>query len=103
MAKFAHDLKMQTSITSNGLLYHKFAEKLLGNINLLHFSLDSPDEEEHNKIRKVDCYKSVFKSIEIAKSLGEFPDILFTVTNDTYKKTSTNARDCTEARFSFIG
>ncbi len=28
MAKFAHDLKMQTSITSNGLLYHKFAEKL---------------------------------------------------------------------------
>ncbi len=48
--------------------------------------MDSPDEEEHNKIRKVDCYKSVFKSIEIAKSLGEFPDILFTVTNDTYKK-----------------
>jgi len=86
MSKFAHDLKMQTSITSNGLLYHKYAEKLLGNINLLHFSLDSPDEEEHNKIRKVDCYKSVFKSIEIAKSLGEFPDILFTVTNDTYKK-----------------
>ena len=26
------------------------------------------------------------KSIEIAKSLGEFPDILFTVTNETYKK-----------------
>ena len=86
MAKFAHDLKMQTSITSNGLLYHKFAEKLAENINLLHFSLDSPDEEEHNRIRKVDCYKSVFKSIDIAKSLGEFPDILFTVTNDTYKK-----------------
>lgn len=86
MAKFAYDLKMQTSITTNGLLYPKFAEKLAGKINLLHFSLDSPDEEEHNKIRKVDCYKSVFKSIEIAKSLGEFPDILFTVTNETYKK-----------------
>lgn len=86
MAMFAHDLKMQTSITSNGLLYHKFADRLAGNINLLHFSLDSPDEEEHNNIRKVDCYKSVFKSIDIAKSLGEFPDILFTVTNETYKK-----------------
>ena len=86
MAKFAKDLNIQTSITSNGLLYPKFAEKLAGNINLLHFSLDSPDEEEHNKVRKVNCYNSVFKSIEIAKSLREFPDILFTATNETYKK-----------------
>ncbi len=86
MAEFAHELGMQTSITSNALLYPKFAEKLAGKINLLHFSLDSPDEEEHNKIRKVNCYNHVFKSIEIAKSLGEFPDILFTVTNETYKK-----------------
>jgi len=86
MAEYAHDLGMQTSITSNALLYPKFAEKLAGKINLLHFSLDSPDEEEHNRIRKVNCYSHVLKSIEIAKSLGEFPDILFTVTNETYKK-----------------
>ncbi|NWF49612.1 MAG: radical SAM protein [Ignavibacteriaceae bacterium] len=86
MAEYARGKKMQTSITTNGLLYHRFAEKLAGKINLLHFSLDSPDEEEHNKIRKVNCYKSVLKSIEIAKSLGEFPDILFTVTNETYHK-----------------
>ena len=86
MAEYAKNLKMQTSITSNGLLYPKFAEKLAGNIDLLHFSLDSPDEEEHNKIRKVDCYNHVLKSVEIAKSYGEFPDILFTVTNETYKK-----------------
>ena len=86
MAEFAKNLKMQTSITTNSLLYPRLAERLAGKINLLHFSLDSPDEEEHNRIRKVDCYNSVFKSIEIAKSLGEYPDILFTVTNDTYKK-----------------
>ena len=86
MAKFAKKIKMQTSITTNGLLYPKFAEKLARNIDLLHFSLDSPDEDEHNRIRKVNCYKSVFESIEIAKSLGEYPDILFTVTNETYKK-----------------
>jgi MoaA/NifB/PqqE/SkfB family radical SAM enzyme len=86
MVEFANDLGMQTSITTNALLYPKFAEKLAGKINLLHFSLDSPDEEEHNMIRKVECFKHVFKSIEIAKSLGEFPDILFTVTNDTYAK-----------------
>jgi MoaA/NifB/PqqE/SkfB family radical SAM enzyme len=86
MAKFAHDLGMQTSITTNTLLYPKFAESLVGNVNLLHFSLDSPDEDEHNRIRKVDCYKSIFNSINIAKSIGEFPDIIFTITNDTYKK-----------------
>lgn len=86
MAAFAKQFGMQTSITSNGLLYPKFAEKLAGNINLLHFSLDSPDEQEHNKIRKVDCFNSVLNSVKIAKSLGEFPDILFTVTNETYHK-----------------
>lgn len=86
MAEFAKKKKMQTSITTNTLLYPKFAEELSGKIDLLHFSLDSPEEEEHNRIRKVDCYNSVFESINIAKSLGEFPDILFTVTNDTYKK-----------------
>lgn len=86
MAEFAKQHKMQTSITTNSLLYPKFAEKLAGKVDLLHFSLDSPDEEEHNKIRKVNCYNSVFESIEIAKSIGEFPDILFTVTNETYMK-----------------
>lgn len=86
MAEHASRLKMQTSITTNGLLYPKFADKLAGNINLLHFSLDSPDEEEHNRIRKVNCYSSVMKSLDIAASLGEYPDILFTVTNETYKK-----------------
>ncbi len=86
MAEFAKGKGMQTSITTNAMLYPKFAEKLVGKINLLHFSLDSPDEEEHNRIRKVDCYNQLFKSIKIAKSLGEYPDILFTVTNETYKK-----------------
>ena len=45
MAEYAQKYKMQTSITSNGLLYPKFAEKLAGKVNLLHFSLDSHDEE----------------------------------------------------------
>ncbi len=86
MAEYAQKFKMQTSITTNALLYPKFADRLAGKINLLHFSLDSPDEEEHNRIRKVNCFNHVMKSIDIAKSLGEYPDILFTVTNETYKK-----------------
>lgn len=86
MAEFAYQLKIKTSLTTNTLLYPKFGEKLAGKINLLHFSLDSPDEEEHNEIRKVNCFKRVIESIKIAKSLGEFPDILFTVTDKTYFK-----------------
>jgi MoaA/NifB/PqqE/SkfB family radical SAM enzyme len=83
-ASYTHSLKMQTSITTNTLLYHKYAEKLASKINLLHFSLDSPYEDEHNSIRGVECYQSVMRGIDIAKSLGEHPDILFTVTNQTY-------------------
>jgi len=86
IAELARRNKMQTSITTNGLLYPKVAEKLVGKVNLLHFSLDSPDEEEHNKIRGVKCYGKVMESIEIAKGLGEYPDILFTVTNQSYTK-----------------
>ncbi|MCX8011223.1 MAG: radical SAM protein, partial [Ignavibacteria bacterium] len=82
----AKELKFQTSITTNCLLYPRYAEKIAGKVDLLHFSLDSPDEEEHNRIRKSDCFKSVIESIRIAKSLGEFPDILFTATNQNYEK-----------------
>ncbi|HRI47128.1 MAG TPA: radical SAM protein, partial [Ignavibacteriaceae bacterium] len=85
MVEFAKSKKMQTSITTNGLLYHKFAERLSGKVDLLHFSLDSPYEDVHNKIRGVNCYSSVMKGIKLAKDLGEYPDILFTVTNDSYK------------------
>jgi MoaA/NifB/PqqE/SkfB family radical SAM enzyme len=46
---------------------------------MLHFSLDSPIEEEHNKSRGVDCFRFVEESLSIAKSLGERPDIIFTV------------------------
>lgn len=85
MLQLAKKLKIKTSVTTNTLLYPKYAEKMKGLVDLLHFSLDSPYEEEHNRIRKVNCYNSVFKSIEIAKGLKEAPDLLFTVTNDTYK------------------
>jgi MoaA/NifB/PqqE/SkfB family radical SAM enzyme len=86
MAKMARDNKMRTSITTNCLLYPKYAEALAGNVNLLHFSIDSPDADEHDKIRGVKTFQSVMDAIDLAKKLGEFPDLLFTVTNDTYKK-----------------
>ncbi len=75
-------LGMRSSITTNALLYPKRAEELAGKVDLLHFSLDSADAEQHNAMRGVDCFGHVLESIEIAKQLGEKPDLLFTVTNE---------------------
>ncbi len=68
-----------TTVTTNGLLYPKQAEKLRGLVDMLHFSLDSADPHTHDTLRGVACFDKVMESISIAKSLGERPDILFTV------------------------
>ncbi len=68
-----------TTITTNALLYPKYADKLKGKVSMLHFSLDSSNPETHNQSRGVNCFDFVLKSIEVAKRLGERPDILFTV------------------------
>ena len=68
-----------TTVTTNTLLYPKYAEKLKGKIDMLHFSLDSPVAEEHDTSRGVKCFDKVMESIQLAKALGERPDILFTV------------------------
>ncbi len=78
----AKDLGFITTLTTNALLYPKWAERLQGKVDMLHFSLDSPNPEEHNRKRGVDCFEFVMQSIQIAKKLGERPDILFTVFED---------------------
>lgn len=72
-------LGLLTTITTNCLLYPKFANRLRGLVDMLHFSLDSPERDEHDLSRGVKCFDKVMESIQIAKSLGERPDILFTV------------------------
>ncbi|MPR33857.1 radical SAM protein [Salmonirosea aquatica] len=70
---------MITTVTTNGLLYPKYAERLHGLVDMLHFSLDSPIREEHDQSRGVKCFDKVMESIGVARRLGERPDILFTV------------------------
>jgi MoaA/NifB/PqqE/SkfB family radical SAM enzyme len=77
--KIAKKLGFITTVTTNTLLYPKYAHKLQGLIDMLHFSLDSPYETEHNQSRGVNCFHHFLRSIDIAKSLNEKPDILFTV------------------------
>lgn len=82
----AKQMGFVTSITTNTLLYPKYAKALSGKIDLLHFSLDSAYKETHDQSRGVRCFDKVLESIEVAKSLGEFPDILFTVHAGNYEE-----------------
>lgn len=79
MLSLAHDMGFITTLTTNGLLYPKLAARLKGKVDMLHFSLDSADKTEHDTGRGVACYDFVMESVEVAKQLGEKPDILFTV------------------------
>ncbi len=79
--RWAKELGFITTVTTNTLLYPKTAADLQGLIDMLHFSLDSPDEEAHNRSRGVACFSFFEKSLDIARRLGERPDILFTVTS----------------------
>jgi MoaA/NifB/PqqE/SkfB family radical SAM enzyme len=79
LLELARSLGFITTVTTNGLLYPKLAERLKGKVDMLHFSLDSPVAAEHDAMRGVKCFQAVMDSISIAKSQGERPDILFTV------------------------
>jgi MoaA/NifB/PqqE/SkfB family radical SAM enzyme len=79
LLRIAKQIGLITTVTTNGLLYPKYAERLRGLVDMLHFSLDSPDRDEHDASRGVKCFDKVMQSIQIAKSMGERPDVLFTV------------------------
>lgn len=79
LLELAKDFGFITTLTTNCLLYPKWAEQLKGKVDMLHFSLDSPIKEEHDLSRGVPCYDFLVESIAKAISLGEKPDILFTV------------------------
>lgn len=78
MLEMAQQMGFITTVTTNAMLYPKLAERLKGKVDMLHFSLDSADKKEHDKGRGVACYDFVMESIEVARRLGERPDILFT-------------------------
>ena len=82
LLRLAKDYGFITTVTTNCLLYPKWAEKLRGLIDMLHFSLDSMDADTHNRMRGVECHAFVMDSIQIAKNLGERPDIILTVFNE---------------------
>ena len=82
LLEYAGKLGFHTSVTTNCILYPRLAKALRGKVDLLHFSLDSADKQQHDALKGVDCFDKVMESINIAAELGEKPDILMTVTRD---------------------
>lgn len=98
----AKRLHLQTSVTTNCLLYPDRAEKLAGLIDLLHFSLDSYDKKENDQLRGKNSFESVMESIKVAKKLGERPDLLFTVTQSNFKAIDELSRFAREQKLMLI-
>lgn len=86
LLKTAKEMGFITTLTTNTLLYPKLSDRIKGLVDMLHFSLDSPVKEEHDQSRGVKCFDSLIQSINVAKELGERPDILLTVFEDTIDK-----------------
>ncbi|NOY79186.1 MAG: radical SAM protein [Calditrichaeota bacterium] len=86
MLEEAKRLKLITSVTTNTLLYPSRAEEIRGLVDILHFSLDSLNPVIHDRLRGVPVFDRVMESISIAKSLGEQPDLLFTITEQNYRE-----------------
>ncbi|MDZ7371734.1 MAG: radical SAM protein [candidate division KSB1 bacterium] len=76
----AKRLGLRTSVTTNGLRYPDLAKELRGRIDFLHFSLDALDESLHDELRGRRVFQQVMHNIDLARSLGETPDLLFTIT-----------------------
>jgi len=74
-----------TTITTNCLLYPKYAKDLAGLVDVLQFSFESVDEDTHNHIRGVRSYKNVLESIDIAKKLKQKVCLIHTVTDENYQ------------------
>lgn len=77
--QMAKQLGFITTVTTNGMLYPKQAERLKGWVDMLHFSIDSANAELHDTSRGVQCFDLLMQSLDLAQQLGERPDLLLTV------------------------
>lgn len=79
----AKKLGLQTSVTTNTILYPERANELRRKIDLLHFSLDATTAKHHDRLRRGQSFDQVMMSLDIARKIGETPDILFTASHQT--------------------
>jgi MoaA/NifB/PqqE/SkfB family radical SAM enzyme len=70
---------IMTWLTTNSLLYPKYAKALAGNVTALSFSLDSPDPSTNDQIRGITHFKKAIEAMKLAIDLGETPMIKATI------------------------
>lgn len=80
MLRSAKSAGLLTTVTTNALLYPQRARDIAGLVDFLHFSLDAADPSVHDKLRGVPSFHRVLESLEVARSLKQKPDLLFTLT-----------------------
>ncbi len=79
LVKTARKMGFMTWLTTNSLLYPKYAEALRGAVTQLSFSFDSPFPERDDEIRGIPHFKKAIKAMKLAISWGEVPMIKATV------------------------
>ena len=78
MLEIARSVGLRTTLTTNALLYPERGVILAGSIDFLHFSLDAAMASDHDRLRGIPSFNKVMASIDLARTLGEKPDIIFT-------------------------
>lgn len=82
MLRRARSEGLRTTLTTNAMLYPDRAAELAGNVDFLHFSLDASTAADHDRLRGRSLFDRVMASIDLARQLGEKPDLLFTALPD---------------------
>ena len=75
---------LRTTVSTNALLYPKRARELAGLVNLLHFSIDAAQPDLHDRLRGIPSFDRVMESLDLALTLGEKPELLFTASRENY-------------------
>ena len=102
---------LRTSLTTNGMLYPKFAEALAGKVDALLFSVESADADQHDRIRATSSFHLVMEALRVARRLRQDLFISHVVTNESVDRVDEMIRFAREQRailflnpcFSFFG
>lgn len=81
--KLAKKYGFFTTVTTNGMLYPKYAAELKGLVDFQYISIQSVNAEIHNNITGTKCFDAVIKSIEVAKKVKQKISLLHTVTDES--------------------
>ncbi len=103
--------RLRTTLTTNGMLYPKFAKALAGKVDALLFSVESPDAAEHDRIRATPSFQLVMEALRLARHLKQDLFLSHVVTDESVDRVDEMVRFARQQRailflnpcFSFFG